>query len=66
MIKPEDYTRPPCPCVDCRQAGVSAREQIRDRVTGQFLHGYDLKRWYEARESFWKRFHEQVGRKAMR
>lgn len=47
-----DMIQPPCSCGECQQAGVSALEQRRDPQTGQWLHGYPLKRWYEARERF--------------
>lgn len=61
-MKAEDFTRPPCACGACQQAGVSDQPQIRDRHTGQWLHGYDLKRWIEAKENFWTRFSKLVNR----
>ena len=48
-----DFIQPPCGCAECVQAGVSALEQIRDWRTGKWLHSYDLKRWYAAREQFY-------------
>ena len=64
-MKPEDFIAQPCACPACEQAGVSDRDQIRDRVSGAWLHGYDLKRWYEAKDAFWRRFHETVAGKGM-
>lgn len=51
-MKRADFERGPCPCAECRQAGVSELEQVRDPQTGAYLHGYPLKRWYEARDAF--------------
>ena len=48
-----DFVQPPCVCGECVQAGVSGLEQIREYQTGKFLHGYDLKRWYAARQQFY-------------
>ena len=64
-MKHEDFERPPCPCPPCVQAGVSGRTQIRDHATGRWLHGYDLARWYAAREAFWAGCREAVGRMTM-
>ena len=47
---PADFIGPPCGCPACVQAVVNEHEQRRDPWTGKWLHGYDLKRWYEARE----------------
>ena len=58
MLKAEDFLGPPCRCPLCVQADVDVKDQVRDRHTGQWLHGYDLKRWYMARDAFWTRFHE--------
>ncbi len=63
----EDYEQAPCTCPICRQAGVHMKPQIRDRYTGAWLHGYDLKRWHDARDQFWTEwdaFRKQI--KAMR
>ena len=46
-MKTQDFIREPCSCGECQQAGVSALEQRRDPWTGKWLHGYDLKRWYQ-------------------
>ena len=48
-----DFIQPPCVCGACVQAGVSALEQMRDYQTGRWLHGYELKRWYAARQHFY-------------
>ena len=65
-MKHEDFQQMACACGDCQQAGVSALVQVRDPRTGKFLHGYDLKRWYVARDAFWKTFHEQAAKRAMK
>ncbi len=65
-MKFEDFERDPCSCAECMQAGVSDKLQKRDRYTGEWLHGYPLKRLYEAQEDFWRRFHELLPRKVMR
>ena len=49
-----DFEREPCTCGECVQAGVSERLQLRDPYQGKWLHGYDLKRCYEAKDMFWK------------
>jgi hypothetical protein len=64
-MRHEDFEREPCQCGDCLQAGVSALVQVRDWYTGAWLHGYDLQRWYDARDRFWNTFHEQVKQRAM-
>lgn len=51
-MKSEDFQRDSCTCPECTQAGVSTVPQIRDRHSGAYMHGYDLKRWYTARERF--------------
>lgn len=47
-----DIEREPCGCVECQQAGVVGLKQRRDPRTGMWLHAYDLKRWYAARDAF--------------
>jgi hypothetical protein len=47
-MKREDFVGDPCTCPECVQAGVSTQELRRDYQTGRWLHGYALKRWYEA------------------
>lgn len=51
-MKLTDIEREPCGCVDCVRAGVSEMPQRRDPRTGAFLHGWNLARWYQAREAF--------------
>lgn len=58
----EDFVAPPCACIPCQQAGVSDREQIRDRYTGAWLHGGDLRRWYAAKADFEKKARAAVGK----
>jgi hypothetical protein len=65
-MKHEDFEREPCQCGDCQQAGVSNLIQIRDRLTGRWIHGYPLKKWYEARDAFWTAFHAQAQKRAMK
>ena len=64
-MKHEDFEQMACTCPECVQAGVSTLVQIRDRHTGKFLHGYPLKKWYEARDRFWQTCHEQAQKRAM-
>jgi hypothetical protein len=47
-LKQADYIGPPCKCGECVQAGVSTRRQRRDPHSGEWLHGYRLRHWYEA------------------
>jgi hypothetical protein len=65
-VKWEDFEREPCGCGECVQAGVSGRPQKRDPQTGKWLHGYDLKRLYQAQDSFWKKFKAMASTKGMR
>lgn len=53
-MRPEDYTRQPCDCPECKQAGVDQEIQYRDQYTGKWLHGYELKRLHDARKKFWE------------
>lgn len=47
-----DFIGEPCSCPECRQAGVTLLQTRRDPYTGVNLHGYSLKRWYAARDTF--------------
>lgn len=60
-MKPGDFIGAPCSCAECCQAGVTARELRRDPTTGAWLHGYALKRWYEAMEHFKRKARAAVG-----
>lgn len=60
-MKPEDFIGAPCACGECMQAGVQTLETRRDRETGRWLHGYALKRWYEARDRFREQARAAVG-----
>lgn len=51
----------PCPCAECRQAGVSDLPQVVNGKTGEALHGYPLKRWHEARDKFLADYKRAVG-----
>lgn len=62
-MRREDYIGPPCRCGECVQAGVSEQEQRRDPRTGAWLHGHDLRRWLEARDTFLRRARAAVGPK---
>lgn len=60
-----DYIGPPCACPECTQAGVTHRETRRDPRSGAWLHGYALRRWYDAfdrAQALWRR---TLGEKAM-
>lgn len=50
-MKREDHEQGPCTCGDCQQAGVSHLNQRRDPFSGKWLHGYDLKRLYDAADA---------------
>jgi hypothetical protein len=65
------YDGDPCPCAECRAAGVEHRflrfvpdedgdgqtrkGRIADRgiTRGHWIHGWELQRWYAARDRFW-------------
>ena len=53
-MKVQDHIAPPCSCPECFQAGVTDKELRRDPRSGRWLHGHELRRWYEAREEFFK------------
>lgn len=59
-MKPADFVGRPCDCPNCRQAGVTELAIRRDPRSGEWLHGYDLKRWYDAKARF-----EQAARAAV-
>jgi hypothetical protein len=60
-MKRDDFRGAPCGCPECRQAGVTELEQVRDFHTGRWLHGHELRRWHEARDEFRKLAREAVG-----
>ncbi len=62
-MKPADYIGHCCDCALCRQADITDRPTRRDPWTGAMLHGYELKRWYEAYDYFLKRARAAVGPK---
>lgn len=51
----------PCGCAECYQAGVSDQQTVIDMRTGAELHGYEKKRWYEARDQFLRDFKAWAG-----
>lgn len=61
-MKIEDFRAAPCACPECRQAGVTDLERVRDPQTGRLLHGSELRRWYEARAQFKRLAREAVGK----
>lgn len=62
-MKREDFEAFPCGCGECVQAGVNTKPQRRDPRSGKWLHGYDLKRLYDAEASFWQQFRALVDSK---
>lgn len=52
--------REPCQCAECFQAGVHTRPQLRNRH-GEPVHGYELKRIWDARDEFWRLAEERFG-----
>lgn len=51
-MKPGDFIGEPCECHECFQAGIAGQSPRRDPRTGEWLHGYALKRWYEQFDLF--------------
>lgn len=51
-MKREDIEGAPCLCPECHQAGVSELPLVRDPQSAEWLHGYRLKRWYEAKNRY--------------
>lgn len=47
----EDIEQPPCACGECVQAQVTDKPRRRDPRSGRLLHGYELKRWYQAKDA---------------
>lgn len=60
-MRTEDMIQPPCGCPECVQAGVSTLERRREPRTGELLHGYPLKRWYDAKAAFVTQARKAVG-----
>ncbi len=54
-MRVEDILAPPCQCPECRQAGMTTTERRRDPQTGEWLHGFRLQRWIDARDGFFAR-----------
>ena len=64
-MKREDHEGPPCSCPLCVAAGVDDKPIRRDYRSGKWVHGYDLKRLYDAQADFWNRVKAITDRKAM-
>lgn len=62
-MKAADFISGPCGCPECRQAGVDAVERRRDPRSGEWLHGFALRRWLDARNKFMAEAREAVGAK---
>lgn len=60
-MKPRQAMGAPCHCGECLQAGVSDRPSVIDTKTGEQLHGYSLRRWHEARDTFITAFRRAAG-----
>jgi hypothetical protein len=56
-----DLTAEPCPCGECLQAGVTEERRRRDPHTGRLMHGYELRRWLDARDKFMQTARAAVG-----
>lgn len=65
MLKRADFEREPCTCPMCHQAGVSDRPQLRSPQTGAMLHGYELLRLHQARDTFWRTFRAAMAQHSM-
>lgn len=65
-MKEADWKREPCTCGECVQAGVSMKPQLRDPQTGQWQHGYRLKRNYDAAAECLQAVKDLAAKKAMR
>jgi hypothetical protein len=60
-MKPSDIQAAPCHCGECRQAGVTDLALRRDPMSGRWLHGYDLRRWYTAKAEFIRKARAAIG-----
>lgn len=56
-----DFIADPCGCPECYQAGVQGQLRRRDPYTGELMHGFRLRRWYDARDAFLKLARQAVG-----
>lgn len=57
-MRREDIEADPCDCPECTQAGVAGQSPRRDPHSGMWLHGYNLKRWLDAKAKFEKAFEQ--------
>lgn len=65
-MRPEDFIAAPCACGACQQANVTQLEVRRDPRSGRWLHGYELKRWYEARQAAREAFRQWTKREMLK
>lgn len=54
-MRPQDVQGEPCACEACVLAGVSGRPVRRDPRTGRWMHGRELRKWWDAHDAFWAR-----------
>ena len=60
------WRKPPCPCPECKHAGMSDKELVRDGRTHEWLHGAKLAAWYAAKDDFERRVQAAFSRRTMR
>lgn len=58
-----DFIGEPCECPECYQAQVTDKPLRRDPMTPKWLHGHELRRWYEAKAQFEQQARAAVGGK---
>ncbi len=56
-----DLTAEPCDCGECIQANVTSERRRRDPHTGRLMHGYELRRWLDAKAKFVETARAAVG-----
>jgi hypothetical protein len=66
IVKREDYEGPPCHCEACVMADITDKPIRRDYRSGKWVHGYELKKLYQAEADFWNRVKAISDRKGMR
>jgi hypothetical protein len=59
-MKTADHTSAPCSCLDCRGAGITDRPTVRDPVTGAWLHGYKLAKYWRESDAALDRIRERL------
>lgn len=63
-MKAGDFIGVECHCINCTQAGIGGSVTRRDPRSGEWLHGYALKHWYDAKAKF-DELAKQIRPKAM-